>query len=123
MSAIFEFCFSGVGAVIVYLVAGFLTFLLIRALCKRTEVKTGWLDATWSMCASDPIGWIFWPYFAGVSLIALVGEIFHVRGKSRKEAQDRQAAAKATKFSRMSMEELLSEQRKALQTLGSNNDK
>lgn len=110
MSAILEFCFSSFGA---YLIAGLAAFLLIRFLCRRTGTKTEWVDAMWS----EPLGWVTWPYVACASLLAWLGGLLDVRHKRRQKEEERQNAAKVTKFTGMSIDQLLAEQREVLKRL------
>jgi thiol:disulfide interchange protein len=111
---ILEFCFSSVGALVAYLIAGLAAFLLIRFLRKRTGARTDGLDALWS----EPIAWVWWPFLAFASVVAWQGERLHVRHERRRKEKKRQNAAKATKFTRMSMDQLLAEQREVLKRLG-----
>ena len=60
------------------------------------------------------MGLFLWPLFALISLVLWFGEILHIISKRRKAADNANELKRATKYSHMSMEELIAEQKKVL---------
>jgi hypothetical protein len=99
-----------------YLGSGVATYLALRFLFRRSGISTDSLNFIWW---GDPILffalWVgCWPVILMFSLLLWLGEHFHIRSKKKLRQEELERLARATPYSRLSMDELLAAQRRVL---------
>jgi hypothetical protein len=98
---------------LVYFALGIAFFVLLSILYRRIGLKGRWagsaiftIDSIWLI--------VMWPVAAAASLLWWGAELFHVTSKDASMKKREEEVKRASRFSSMSLDELLSEQRKVL---------
>jgi hypothetical protein len=104
---------------IAYIAAGILVHVALWLLCRKTGVDRrgmfymwlGLLTADWWGIFLVPL---LWPLVAAFSLLWWAVDYWHLKSKRRDEIEEAAARKAATKYSHLTMDELLVAQRKML---------
>ena len=102
-----------------YLGVGFAVYFALRLLFRSTGVDMRGVNALWgALISAEGLLFLFlplfWPLLIALSILLWAGEYFHLKSKQRDAREVEEAQVCSTKYSRLSMEELLPEQERAL---------
>jgi hypothetical protein len=99
--------------VLAYFGLGIAFFVLLSMLYRGIGLKGRWVG--FAIFTIDSIWLIlFWPVAAAGALLCWSAELLHLTSKQKDAKRREEEAKRSNRFSRMSLDELLSEQRKAL---------
>ena len=103
---------------LIYFGIGIAVLVALWVLFRKTGVDRKGLRILWGRSLAGDWGIILvpllWPLFALLSLLWWVGDFWHLKSKQKDAAEKAEAMKHATKYSHLSMEELLTEQKKMM---------
>src|SRR6186997_2992095 len=106
---------------LVYFGIGIAVFVALWVLFRKTGVDRKGLRILWGWSLTGDWGIILvpllWPLVALLSLLWWLGEYWHLQSKQKEAVEKAEAAKRATKYSHLTMDELLVAQKKMMDEL------